>query len=115
MKVGNFLYINAKCVQNRYMPERIDFVINQIELLQDIKEKAINSLKICMPVTMLDKEFVDDIDTMTRTEGNVTLKFEFTEGLNKVDLTSGERRINVTQELVNYLKSKESVELMFNK
>ena len=115
MKVGNFLYINAKCVQNRYMPERIDFVINQIELLQDIKEKAINSLKICMPITMLDKEFVDDIDTMTRTEGNVTLKFEFTEGLNKVDLTSGERRINVTQELVNYLKSKESVELMFNK
>ena len=114
MKVGNFLYINAKCVQNRYMPERIDFVINQIELLQDVRDKAISSLKICMPVTMLDKEFVDDIDTMTRTEGNVTLKFEFTEGLNKVDLTSGERRINVTQELVSYLKSKDSVELLFN-
>ena len=24
MKVGNFLYINAKCVQNRYMPEPRD-------------------------------------------------------------------------------------------
>ncbi|MBO4560365.1 MAG: DNA polymerase III subunit alpha, partial [Bacteroidaceae bacterium] len=43
MKVGNFLYIKAKCLQNRYMPERIDFVINSIDLLQDVKDTAISS------------------------------------------------------------------------
>ena len=115
MKVGNFLYIRAKCVQNRYMPERTDFVINSIELLQDVKDTAINSVKLCMPLTMLDKEFVSDIDTLTRAEGNVTLKFELSDGDNKVSLASATRRINVTQEFVSYLKGKESVELLFNK
>ena len=115
MKIGNFLYMKAKCVQNRYMPERIDFVINSIELLQDVKDTAISSLMVCMPVTMLDKEFVDDMDTLTRDEGKVTLKFEFSEGDSKVNLASSARRINVTQELVSYLKSRNSVELLFNK
>jgi len=115
MKVGNFLFIKAKCVQNKYMPERTDFVINSIELLQDVKDTAINSIKLCMPLTMLDKEFVSDIDTLTRVEGNVTLKFELSDGDNKVSLASAARRISVTPEFVSYLKGKESVELLFNK
>jgi DNA polymerase-3 subunit alpha len=115
MKVGNFLYIKAKCVQNKYMPERTDFVINSIELLQDVKDTAINSVKLCMPLTMLDKEFVSDIDTLTRAAGNVTLKFELSDGDNKVSLASAARRISVTPEFVSYLKGKESVELLFNK
>ena len=97
------------------MPERIDFVINSIELLQDVKDTAISSLSVSMPLTSLDKEFVSDIDTLTQKEGNVTLKFEMTDGSNKVSLASAGRRISVTQELVSYLKGRESVELLFNK
>ena len=115
MKVGNFLFIKAKCVQNKYMPERIDFVINSIELLQDVKDNAISSLLIQMPLSMLDKEFVSDVDTLTGKEGNVTLKFELSDGENKVSLASAARRISVTQELVSYLKEKDSVNLLFNK
>ncbi|MBO6078153.1 MAG: DNA polymerase III subunit alpha [Bacteroidaceae bacterium] len=115
MKVGNFLFIKAKCVQNKYMPERIDFVINSIELLQDVKDNAISSLLIQMPLSMLDKEFVSDVDTLTGHEGNVTLKFELSDGENKVSLASAARRIGVTQELVSYLKEKDSVNLLFNK
>jgi DNA polymerase-3 subunit alpha len=115
MKVGNFLFIKAKCVQNKYMPERIDFVINSIELLQDVKDNAISSLLIQMPLSMLDKEFVSDVDTLTGHEGNVTLKFELSDGENKVSLASAARRISVTQELVSYLKEKDSVNLLFNK
>ena len=114
MKVGTFLYIKAQCVPRRYNPEETDFVINSIDLLQDVKDTAISSLKVRMPVTMLDKEFVDDVDTLTRDEGNVTLKFEFTEGAEKVNLTSAARRISVTNELVSYLKARNSVELLFN-
>ena len=97
------------------MPERIDFVINSIELLQDVKDTAISSLSVSMPLTSLDKEFVSDLDTLTQKEGNVTLKFEMTDGSNKVHLASAGRRISVTQELVSYLKGRESVELLFNK
>ena len=115
MKVGNFLYIKAKCLQNRYMPERIDFVINSIDLLQDVKDTAISSMMISMPLSLLDKEFVSDLDTLTRNEGNVALKFELTDGDNRVSLSSAKRKIAVTQELVNYLKGRDSVDLSFNK
>ena len=115
MKVGNFLFIKARCIQNRYMPERVDFVINSIDLLQDVKDTAINSMQISMPLSLLDKEFVSDIDTLTRTEGNVTLKFELSDGENRVSLSSAGRRIAVTQELVNYLKARDAIDLSFNK
>jgi DNA polymerase-3 subunit alpha len=117
MKVGNFLFIKARCVQNKYMPERIDLVINSIELLQDVKDSVISSITLTMPLTEIDKEFVSDLDTLTGIEGKTTLKFVLTDLSsveNKVSLASGTRRITVTQELVDYIKRHESINLSFN-
>ena len=117
MKEGNFLYIKAVCQQNRYMPERIDLVINSIELLQDVKDTAISSIRLTMPLTELDKEFVSDLDTLTQVPGNAALKFELAEldsTDSKVNLTSASRKITVTTELMNYLKGRESIKVSFN-
>ncbi|MCQ2073360.1 MAG: DNA polymerase III subunit alpha [Bacteroidaceae bacterium] len=116
MIVGNFLFIKGQCIQNRYMPDRIDFVINSIDLLQDVKETAIHSLKIVMPLSELDETFVSDIDTLTLEPGNVTLKFEFFEygKDDRVSVASASRKINVTGKLVDYLKEKETIQLLFN-
>ena len=117
MKEGNFLYIKAVCQQNRYMPERIDLVINSIELLQDVKDTAISSIRLTMPLTELDKEFVSDLDTLTQVPGNAALKFELAEldsTDSKVNLTSASRKITVTTELMNYLKGRESIKISFN-
>ena len=118
MKVGNFLFIKAKCLQNRYMPERIDLVLNSIELLQDVKDTAISSIRLTMPITMLDKEFVSDLDTLTQVPGNAALKFEISEldsSEGKVNLVSASRKITVTPELMSYLKGKDSIKITFNK
>ena len=117
MKVGNFLFIRAKCEPFRYNPERIDFVINSIELLQDVKDSAISSMTLTMPLSELDKEFVSDLDTLTGKEGKTTLKFVFTDLSSpdsRVSLSSAGRRITVTQELMDYIKSKESINYSFN-
>ena len=117
MKVGNYLFIKAKCEPFRYNPERIDFVINSIDLLQDVKDSAISSITVSMPLSVLDKEFVSDIDTLTQTEGKTTLRFEFNDlsdpENSRVSLASGTRRISVTPELVSYLRGKDSVNLSF--
>ena len=117
MKVGNFLFIKAKCEPYKYNPERRDFVINSIELLQDVKDSAISSLTVSMPLSELDREFVSDIDTLTQAEGKTTLRFVFNDLADpensRLSLTSGSRKINVTSELVSYLKSKESISLSF--
>ena len=117
MKLGNYLFIRAKCEPYRYNPERIDFVINSIELLQDVKDTAISSMTVSMPLSVLDKEFVSDLDTLTRTEGKTTLRFELNDLADpensRISLSSGNRRISVTPELVSYLKGKESINLSF--
>ena len=115
MKEGNYLFIKATCQPYKYNPEKTDFVINSVELLQEVKDTAISSMLVSMPLSLLDKEFVSDIDTLTQKEGNTTLKFEFSEGTDKVSLTSAGRRITVTSELVSYLNGKDAIKLSFNK
>ena len=117
MKEGNYLFIKGMCQPYKYNPERIDFVINSVELLQDVKDTAISSITLSMPVSELDKEFVSDLDTLTGKEGKTTLKFVFTDLSapdSRVSLSSAGRRITVTQELMDYIKSKESINYTFN-
>ena len=117
MKEGNYLFIKATCQPYKYNPEKIDFVINSIELLQDVKDTAISSMTLSMPVTEIDKEFISDLDTLTGKEGNTTLKFVLTDLSSpdrRVSLLSVNRKITVTQDLMDYIKKRESINYSFN-
>ncbi len=116
LRQDNYLFVKARCVQSKFIQDRIDLAINQIELLQDVKDSAITSLTIHMPLTSLDNEFVMDLDTLTNVPGNASLKFELTDLSNdeKVTLASTSKRITVTPQLVEYLKANESIRLLFN-
>ena len=116
MKVDNYLYIKAQYVQNKYIPERIDIVLNSVELLQDVKDTVIQSLLIEAPVTSVDKELIGDLDSLTSRDGNTTLKFiisDLSSG-DKASLISGRRKIMVTEELVNYLDRRGDLAYSFN-
>ncbi len=116
MKTGNYLFIKASCQPYRYSPEKVDFVINSVELLQDVKDTAISSLTLSMPVSELDKEFVSDLDALTAKEGNTTLKFVMSDLASpdsKVSLSSA-RKITVTQKMMDYIKSRETINYSFN-
>ncbi|MCQ2083300.1 MAG: DNA polymerase III subunit alpha [Bacteroidaceae bacterium] len=114
--VGNFLFIRGMCQPSRYIPDRIDLNINSIELLQDVKDSAIHSMTICIPLSVLDKELVSDIDTLTMKPGNVMLKFEVSDlaSDSRVSLASSTRKIEVTCELVDYLEKTRNLQLKFN-
>ena len=115
-QVDNYLYIKAQYVQNKYIPERIDIVLNSVELLQDVKDTVIQSLLIEAPVTSVDKELIGDLDSLTSRDGNTTLKFiisDLSSG-DKASLISGRRKIMVTEELVNYLDRRGDLAYSFN-
>ena len=117
LKEGNYLFIKARVQPYKYNPEKTDLVINSIELLQDVKDKAISSITLSMPLSDLDKEFISDLDTLAGKDGNTILKFVFTDLTqpdNKVSLTSATRKITVTEELMDYIKRKESIKYSFN-
>ena len=116
MVEGNFLFIRAKCQQSRYIPDRVDIIIQSIELLQDVKDTAIHSISISVPLSSMDKQFVEDLDTVTRVPGPVSLKFEIHDlsSGNRVTLQSRDRRIAVTTELVQFLKSCNDVTVKYD-
>lgn len=116
MVEGNFLYIKGKCLPYKYDPNRVDFSISSIELLQDIKDKAIESLTISVSLSSIDMELVSNLDSLTQKQGNVTLKFNIRDlsSGNMVDLLSGNRKISVTSDLVNFLKDTEGLKYSFN-
>ncbi|MBO7415921.1 MAG: DNA polymerase III subunit alpha [Bacteroidaceae bacterium] len=116
MKVDNYLFIRARYVQNKYIPERIDIVLNSVELLQDVKDNVIQSLVIEAPVTSVDKELISDLDTLTSKPGNTTLKFLISDMASgdKASLVSGGRKITVTGDLMNYIDRREDISYAFN-
>ena len=116
MKVDNYLFIRARYVQNKYIPERIDIVLNSVELLQDVKDNVIQSLVIEAPVTSVDKELISDLDTLTSKPGNTTLKFLISDMASgdKASLVSGGRKISVTGDLMNYIDRREDISYAFN-
>ena len=61
-------------------------------------------------------ELVSNLDSLTQKEGNVTLKFNIRDlsSGNMVDLLSGNRKITVTSDLVNFLKDTEGLKYSFN-
>ena len=116
LKVDNYLFIKAQYVQNRYIPERIDLVLNSVELLQDVKDDIIRSLTIEIPVSSVDKEFISDLDSLTSQPGNTTLKFlisDISMG-DKASLVSSGRKISVTDDLINYIDRREHIGYFFN-
>jgi DNA polymerase III subunit alpha len=116
MVAGNFLYIKGKCLPYKFDPNKVDFSISSIELLQDIKDKAIESLTISVSLSSIDMELVSNLDSLTQKPGNVTLKFNIRDlsSGNMVDLLSGNRKIAVTTDLVNFLKDAEGLKYSFN-
>ncbi len=116
MVVGNFLFIKGMCQASRYIPDRIDLNVSSIELLQDVRNTAIHSMTVCLPLSVLDKELVSDIDTLTMKPGNVTLKFEITDLTDdsRVSLASASRKIEVTADLIDYLEKTRNLQLKFN-
>ena len=116
MKVDNYLFIKAQYVQNKYIPERIDIVLNSVELLQDVKDSVIQSLVIEAPATSVDKELISDLDTLTSSPGNTTLKFVISDMASgdKASLVSGGRKIAVTGDLMGYLGKREDISYAFN-
>ena len=116
LKMDNYLFIKAQYVQNRYIPERIDIVLNSVELLQDVKDSVIQNLTIEAPVTSVDKEFIGDLDSLTSSQGNVVLKFVLSDLVSgeNARLVSGNRKIAVTEELIDYLDRRSDISYTFN-
>ena len=114
---GNFLYIKGSCQPRKWDQTKYDFVVDSIELMPEIKDEMVKSITISFDIMSLDEElYTGLLEYIQSHPGNSKLMFkikdyeqEFT-----LELTSKRYDIEVTNEFIEFLKTRENIEYKLN-
>ncbi|WP_108822233.1 DNA polymerase III subunit alpha [Dysgonomonas sp. Marseille-P4361] len=115
--VGLYVYIKGRIQGRRYDENQMELKINSIQLLPDVKDSLIEKITITLPLHDMNNQMVDELSTLTKNNpGNSLLYFQVVDGEKnlKVDLFSRSMKINVRQELVDYLVDNENILFKIN-
>ena len=116
-KEGLYLYIKAELQPRRWKEAELDFKINSIQLLHDVKDSLIHSLSISIPIDDLNKQIISELSTLIKSNPGKTQLFFNVAGSDHVALhfSSRDIRLNVTQELLNFINDSDHLDFTINK
>jgi len=115
-KPGIYLMVKG-IVQNRYGGDQLEFKVNRIELMDEIREKYFKSITVKVPLPALTSELVTEFANLTqRHTGKTLLKFDIWDPETKmvVNLFSRNTRIEITDELLAYFEKQEDLAFKIN-
>lgn len=116
-KEGLYLYIKAAVQPRRWKEAELDFKINSIQLLQDVKDSLIHSISISIPIGDLNEEVISELAALMKSNPGKTQLFFNVTGSDHVALNFSSRdiRLNVTQELLNFINDSDILDFTINK
>ena len=103
--VGTPLFIRAKYVPRRYNDKMFDLQILSVDLLNDVKETAIQKLTINIPLDHINDMLVEELaDILLQNPGKSELYFNI-HGINNlhVSMLSRKYHVRMGKEMVNFL------------
>ncbi len=114
---GNFVWVRARCEQGRFNPEKIDLNILEMRLLEDVKGRLIHSITIEMPLTLVQKGFIqplaDFMPPATQHKTSLTFKIYDSESGRLVRLRA-RHKPRITEELINFLNEHDEISFKIN-
>ena len=114
---GAALYITGKMKPRFYNTEQKELKVTGVELLQTVKEKAIDRITITMTTDMLDDQIVADLSELVRENpGRTKLFFQLrdTTGHNHVLLRSTSKTVDVRHTLIDFIEQHEALDYTIN-
>lgn len=105
-RLGLYIFIKGRVQGRKFDANQMELKINSIQLLPDVKDKLIEKITITLPLHDMNNQMVEELAALTKNNpGNSLLYFQVVDGERnmKVDLFSRNFKINVKQELVDYL------------
>ena len=114
---GNFLYIKGSYQPRKWDQTKYDFVVDSIELMPEIKDEMVKSITISFDIMSLDEELYSGlIDYIESHPGNSKILFKIKDYEHEftLELTSKKRDIEVTKELLDFIKEFENIEYKLN-
>ncbi|MFV0418561.1 MAG: DNA polymerase III subunit alpha [Dysgonomonas sp.] len=103
---GLYVFIKGKVQGRKFDPNQMELKMNSIQLLPDVKDKLIEKITITLPLHDMNNQMVEELAVLTKNNpGNSLLYFQVVDGERnmRVDLFSRNFKINVKQELIDYL------------
>ena len=114
---GAPVYVTGKMASRFYNGDQKELKISNVELLQSIKEKAIDRITISMVTDQLDEEIANDlVELINENPGNTKLFFQLRDsrGNNHVLLKSNGNGVDVRHTLIDYIERHEMLDYKIN-
>ncbi|NOQ24749.1 MAG: DNA polymerase III subunit alpha [Bacteroidales bacterium] len=107
------LLLKGKVQARPYNEEELEFKIKTIMMLTQVREEMVDNLQLTIPLKSINQELIDEIkEHVLAKKGKVTLKFKIIDPEENigVELFSRTERIDVTNELIDFLNKKTEIQ-----
>ena len=105
-----YLFINGTFSPRRYNENIVDFRIESIQQLADVKNKGVKSLSVSLPLEKLDEGVIVDLSSLIKDNpGETSLHFKIEDNEKQifVSLVSGNQKFRLNKSIVTYLEDSE--------
>ncbi|MDR0844903.1 MAG: DNA polymerase III subunit alpha, partial [Tannerella sp.] len=117
-KLGMYLLIRATVQPRQWNENELEFKIRSIQLLQDVKDDMIEKMNITLSINDLDERTINELSVFIKNNpGKTQLYFKVMDGEHHVYLNFLSRsiRLNVTQDLIDYINESDNIDFTINK
>jgi DNA polymerase-3 subunit alpha len=111
------LMLKGKVQPRPYNEEELEFKIKTIMMLSQVREEMVENLQLTIPLNTINQSLIDEIkEHALAKKGKVNLKFKIidTEENIGIELFSRTERIDVTNELIEFLNKKTEIQYSIN-
>ncbi|EON78462.1 DNA polymerase III alpha subunit [Lunatimonas lonarensis] len=105
---GWFLYITGSIYPNKYKPTEVEFKINNISLLNELRGKMIKGIRVHIALDDLSYDLMEKLEEITRTyQGDAKLFINIIDNQENItlDLMSKKFAVDPSNEMIQALKS----------
>ncbi len=114
LSLGNFIFARGKVQARKYRENELEFKIYSLELLTEIREKLAQGVEIAISVNDVSQGLIDEVnEILSQSEGRHNVRFQVYDNLEKIriNLPSRTRKISLTNETLEAIKSIEGLEV----
>lgn len=112
-QIGLSLLVRGKVQASYYREGEYEFKVKSIHLLAEAKDQLIESIVLNIPVNKIDSDFINELEKVSSTKGNVLFKFNIFDPDEKVQVSlfARKKRIKLSNKLLEFIEKSPGVEI----
>lgn len=112
-KEGLSLLIKGKVEASYYREGEHEFKVKSVHLLTEARDEFVKSVQLSLPVSIITPEFVNELEKVSSTKGNILFKFNIFDPGEKlsINLFSRSKRIKISDRFLDFVDHQAGIEI----